>query len=95
MKRDQEPRLCPNCPLRPWLSEVKKESWTNEPNNEIDLKLCMRLRALSITNPRLPKCPYYPKTEDMSLFNGSLFIPHEKEERFLEDDIEKVEAEKC
>ena len=78
MKKNHEPRLCPGCPLYPYISEVKQKSWTNQPNHESDLKLCMRLRALAARNPQLPECPHYPKSEDIGRFNGSILIQDEQ-----------------
>ena len=83
MKKNHQPRLCPRCPLRRYLHEVKQKSWTRERNHESDLKLCMRLRALSARNPHLPECPHYPKSEDIGRFNGSILVQHEKVERFV------------
>lgn len=78
-----EPKLCPGCPLRKYLCEVERKSWTNEPNHESDLKLCMRLRALAANNPHLPECPHYPRSEDIGRFNGSILVQHENVKRFV------------
>jgi len=46
--KNGEPNLCPNCALAPiFLHEVKKESWTNQPTENSNLKLCSRMRALA------------------------------------------------
>jgi len=69
-KNNHEPKLCSDCPLRPYLSKVKPASWTNQPNKTTDLKLCMRLRALASSDPHLPKCPHFPESEDIGIFSG-------------------------
>lgn len=82
--------MCPNCPLRPWLSKVRRKSWTNEANHETDLKLCMRLRALASITPYMPKCPYYPEVENIGRFNGSIPIRHEKLNGFVKYEQKKL-----
>lgn len=65
--KNQEPNLCPNCPLKPYVDDVKQESWCRVPNDESNIKICARLRALSEEDPNLPKCPYY-KNESLIPF---------------------------
>lgn len=44
--KKEEPKLCSGCPLVDlFLSEVKKQSWNNQPAEDTNLKLCARLRA--------------------------------------------------
>lgn len=74
--------MCPRCPLRYLVSEVRRESWLKIPNGEADLKLCMRLRAMSANNPRLPECPHYPRTEDLARFIGPTVTRVQKKEEF-------------
>jgi hypothetical protein len=64
-----EPQLCPECPLRMLLPDIKRRSWTQEPEKPSNVQLCRRLRAEARKWPGL-SCPYY-KNESL-LF----FIPH-------------------
>lgn len=66
--KNNEPKLCPGCPLRRWLPQVKRDSWCNVPNDESAVQLCARLRALSQEDPSLPKCPHYPKNETLTAY---------------------------
>jgi len=64
-----EPQLCPECPLRMLLPDIKRQSWTQEPEKPSPMQMCRRLRAEAKKWPGL-SCPYY---ENESLL---FFIPY-------------------
>jgi len=52
-----EPKLCPNCPfVAIFRDEVEKQSYTNQPAEDTNLKLCSRLRALARQHGILHLC---------------------------------------
>jgi hypothetical protein len=64
-----EPQLCPSCPLRVLLPNIKRESWTQEKEKPSSVQLCRRLRA-EARKYRTLSCPYY-KNESLITF-----MPH-------------------
>lgn len=61
-----EPQLCPSCPLRVLLPNIKRESWTQEKEKPSAVQLCRRLRAEAKKYHAL-SCPYY-KNESLVAF---------------------------
>jgi len=64
--RKDEPQLCPECPLRMLLPDIKRQSWTQEPEKPSPMQLCRRLRAEARKWPGL-SCPYF-KNESLLSF---------------------------
>ena len=55
---NDEPKLCPDCPLICLLQDVKRRSWTPDPERPTAAQVCRRLRAEAMRYPDL-ECPYY------------------------------------
>jgi hypothetical protein len=57
---NDEPKLCSDCPLICLLGDIKRRSWTQEPERPTTVQLCRRLRAEAMKYPDL-ECPYYAR----------------------------------
>jgi hypothetical protein len=68
---NSEPKLCPNCPAKAWISDVIKRLKAKEMVKTGDkpspLKICMELRKI-IKELGLNPCPYYPTTETLLIW---------------------------
>ena len=70
----QEPKLCPDCPLKGWIPEVKQrlkdKQMTRIKDDPSNLRICMELRKLAKEYRFGPPwtCQYYPESEDMQFF---------------------------
>jgi hypothetical protein len=70
---NSEPKLCPDCPAKAWVSDVIKELKAKEiiktDEKPSALKICMELRKI-IRELGLNPCPYYPYTETLLLWQN-------------------------
>ena len=55
---NDEPKLCPDCPLLVLLRHIKRQSWTQDPERPTTVQLCRRLRAEARKHLDLD-CPHY------------------------------------
>jgi len=64
----QEPKLCPNCPMKGWWNEAKQRirdrQYIQNGDDISPLKICMELRRI-IVEQDLEPCPFYPLTETL------------------------------
>jgi hypothetical protein len=74
---NSEPKLCPNCPAKAWISDVIKELKEKEiiktGEKPSALKICMELRKI-IKELGLQPCPYFPYTETLLLWQQAKSI---------------------
>lgn len=72
--KKKEPKLCPNCPLKHLVRGAKQRIRSRELLNsrsEIsDFKLCMELRQMARDYGLTVRCPYFPKTETLTVWMG-------------------------
>jgi len=72
MKKAKRLKLCPDCPLLPFLPIVMSErvSYTRKKEKLSAHKICQLLRAFWSKHPyvTLEGCPYFSRTERIDLY---------------------------
>ncbi|MEM3823408.1 MAG: hypothetical protein QXH87_00580 [Candidatus Bathyarchaeia archaeon] len=72
MKKAEQPKLCPNCPLTALLPIItpNKVGYTREKEQLIPHKICQQLRALWQKHPyiTLEGCPHFKQTERIDFY---------------------------
>lgn len=62
-----EPKICPECPLKGYLTYLSNQSYTTTPNKKSALRICQELRAIAKKHGE--ECRHY-KGESLDNFQS-------------------------
>jgi len=70
LRSQEEPKLCPDCPLKGWVQEakagIKEKQFIRVKDEPTNLRICMELRK--IAREIGLGCEYYPESESMLMY---------------------------